>query len=180
MRLPIFEDFDEQSLVCFTGKLNVLSLQDNKYVGDIIFHEGEIINAHYSVVDGFKALMKLCVLTSEPNIYKSIIEPELIDTKARKIDIPIGNLKRKITEAFDKYKESEKFRPPSKMKLLPKVDVISFEIDITPTEYSVLCTLSDYNLVDDVYNNNELLDYEITQALVTLRKKEIIKVVKLV
>ena len=66
------------------------------------------------------------------------------------------------------------------MKLLPRAEVIESNIEISPQEYSLLCTLSDYNMVDDVYNNNEMLDFEITQALVSLRKKEIIKVIKLI
>lgn len=178
MRLPIFEVFDEQALVCFTGKLNILEASNNRYVGSIIFHEGEIINAEHRNINGFKALLKLCVISSDEK-YSTIVEPELISLSDRMINIPLGNLKRKLTELYDSYKASEKFRPPSNTKLMAKADVVDSKLEITPDEYSVLCTLSDYNLVEDVYSYNEMLDFEITNALVTLRKKEVLKVIKL-
>ena len=180
MRLEIFDDFDDQALVSFTGKLNILRKQDSGFVGEIIFLDGEVVNANYQKIDGFKALMKLCVLSSDGENFRKVVEPELILPSQRKISIPLGALKRKINDIYDKYIDAEKYRPPGNMKLLPRAEVISSNIDITPQEYSLLCTLSDYNMVDDVYTYNEMLDFEITQALVNLRKKEILKVIKLV
>tara|TARA_Y100000768_G_C23986413_1_gene689133 strand:+ start:3989 stop:4531 length:543 start_codon:yes stop_codon:yes gene_type:complete len=180
LRLEIFEDFDDQALVSFTGRLNILFKADSKFAGEIIFLDGEVVNAKYKKVDGFKALMKLCVLSNDTENFRKVLEPELILPSQRKISIPLGALKRKISEIFDRYIEAEKLRPPGNMKLLPRAEVIESNIEISPQEYSLLCTLSDYNMVDDVYNNNEMLDFEITQALVSLRKKEIIKVIKLI
>lgn len=180
MRLDIFENFDDQALVCFTGKLNLLEKSNNSFVGEIVFLDGEIINARHSNVEGFKALMSLCSLSTVEGKYRIVVEPELITKTQQKIEVPLGKLKRKISEYIEQYQSSQKLKPPANMKLLARAEVIESNIEITAQEYSLLCTLSDYNLVEDVYNNNEMLDFEITQALVSLRKKEVIKVIKLV
>jgi hypothetical protein len=41
-----------------------------------------------------------------------------------------------------------------------------------------MCTISDYSDVSEIYKNSKLLDFEITNALVNLRKKDALKVVK--
>ena len=179
MRLSIFEDFDEQALVCFTGKLNILSLPTNQFLGEIIFYEGEIINAKMGAVEGLKALVNLCLEREKENGNKLVVEPELIDSIVNKINTPLGDLKRRLAELCERYIETAKQRPPSRVKLVARAEVIESKIDISPSEFSLLCTLSDYSLVDDVYQHNEMFDYEITEALGSLRQKEILKVIKL-
>jgi hypothetical protein len=48
--------------------------------------------------------------------------------------------------------------------------------DVTSDEFEVLAGLTDYNKVGDIYKNVNLLEYEITNALVSLRMKKALRV----
>jgi hypothetical protein len=176
--LAIFEVLDEQSIVCFTGKVNLLNSTDSKLLGSIIFIEGTIVNAHYDKFKPYKALMNLFVETSLNPLVKIIVEPELIQVTEKKLDYPMSVIKRKAIEYIGMYEESVDLRPSDTIQLMVKPEFISKGVEVSSREYSLLCTMSDYNLVKDIYSNNDMLDYEITNALITLRKKDAIKVVK--
>ncbi len=172
--LPIL---DEQHSVGFTGRVNVLDSQTKQLLGEVIISEGQVAFCKYKGVKALKAFFNLCVDEYEGQIFTYIVEPELFDVTRRHIHYPFGVLKRKISEVIEKYSASKQSRPPANLKILVKPDFIGDGEGVTGEEYELLCTLSDFNLVSDVYNNCELIDYEITNALVSLRKKNALTVV---
>jgi hypothetical protein len=178
LKLDIFEVLDEQSIVCFTGKVNLLNSDDNKSLGSIIFIEGAIVNAQFNSFKPYKALMNLFIEARLNPKTKIIVEPELIQVAHKKLDYPISVIKRKAIEYIAMYEESIDLRPSDNIQLMVKPEFIVEGAEVSSQEYSLLCTMSDYNLVKDIYSSNDMLDYEITNALITLRKKDAIKVVE--
>lgn len=178
MDLKIFETIDEQSIVCFTGKINILNKNTKELVGSIIFTEGNIVNASLGKLQPYKALMNLFIQSFINQDLQFVVEPELIQTKDKKLDYPISVIKKKAIETIEKYEESIDLRPSDNIQLMIKPEFVKQGADVSSLEYSLLCTMSDYNLVKDIYLNNDMLDHEITAALINLRKKDAIKVVE--
>lgn len=87
-------------------------------------------------------------------------------------------MKRKTAEVVTNYKEHRAQRPPMSLKLLVEPNFLVSGEELTEIEYNLLCTMSDYNLVEDLYKNSPMLEYEITMALVSLRKKNALRVIK--
>lgn len=177
MDLKFFEILDEQNIICFTGKLNLLKPVTRELVGTIFFIEGQITNAKINRLTEMKALMNIFVYTNE-NPIETIIEPELVASNSQKIDFPIGVLKVKAIEYIEQFNLSKGMRPPNDLKLVPRSEFVLNGGDVTPSEFSLLTTMANYNLVEDIYIHNSMLEFEITNTLITLRKKEAIKVVE--
>jgi hypothetical protein len=66
--------------------------------------------------------------------------------------------------------------PPKNILLEIVPDAIFQDVDITGEEFDLMLTLCHYKLVKDVYDHCPLLDFEITNALVSLRNKKALKV----
>ncbi|MEX0799284.1 MAG: hypothetical protein WEB87_05665 [Bacteriovoracaceae bacterium] len=169
---------DEQTSVGFTGKINALDSNSSRLLGDIEIFEGEIFGAQYEDVQGLKAFYNLCVASFDSERhFKYVVEPEIIQS-SKTIHFPFSVLKRKVAEIVSLYKENKDLKPPEGLKLLINPKFIEEGDAVTGEEYDLLCAISDYNTVKDIYKNCDLLDYQITNALVSLRKKKAITVVK--
>ena len=106
-----------------------------------------------------------------------MVEPEIVKSE-QIIKYPFSVLKRKTAEIVTNYKEQRAQRPPMNLKLLVEPAFLTSGEEVDENEYDLLCTLSDYNLVEDLYKHSPMLDYEITMALVSLRKKNALRVIK--
>lgn len=109
--------------------------------------------------------------------FKYVVEPELV-SQEQIIKYPFSVLKRKAAEIVTHYKEQRAQRPPMDLKLIVEPAFLEAGDELEESEYDLLCTLSDYNLVEDLYKHSPMLDYEITMALVSLRKKNALRVIK--
>lgn len=176
MLKKLFEKIEDQRLVYFTGKLNLLMGEANQYYGVVYFIDGEIINVECRGVEGLKGFYSMCLnLTTSIDF---VIEPELISTNKRKIAYSFNQLRSSFEEVAKKYKEAFANRPPDNLKMLIKSEFIEEGAEITCEEFELLCCLSDFSLVEDIYKYCKMLDYQITSALISLRKKNAIKVIQ--
>lgn len=174
----LFPILDEQVSVGFTGKVNVLDPSNNRHLGVIELFEGEVFEAKYGGVSGLKAFYNVCVAAfEEGSSFKYVVEPELVQT-TNKIHYPYNVLKRKVAQIVEIYKENKALRPPDELKLLVNPRFVEAGEPVSATEFDLLSSIADYNSVKEIYKNCELLDYQITNALVSLRKKKAITVVK--
>ncbi len=169
---------EEQHSVGFTGKVNVLDRSSNQIFGHVIIFEGDISQCDYKGNEGLKAFYNLCIDEFDETELKYVVEPELVDTTKDSIHYPFSVLKRKITEVVGNYKLNKENRPPDHLKILIKPEFIAKGEAVDNNEYDLLCTLSDYNLVSDVYKHCDLFDYQITNTFVSLRKKNALTVIK--
>lgn len=169
---------DEQVSVGFTGKVNILDPDTNQLLGAISLLDGDIVDSRYKGVKGLKSFFNLCVDEFENISLKYIVEPELIEIGINTIHYPYSILKRKIAEVVEQFRASKSNRPPNDLKILIKPEFIVDGEEVINQEFDLLSTISDYNRVGDIYKECDLLDYEITNALVLLRKKNALKVIK--
>ena len=175
----------EQTNFNFTGKINILKGKSNQFVGAIYQLEGQVVRFDYKALKGKKALFQLVVdienedpgRTQNDGVYKFVPEPEIVEGN----DIEFRFAPQDIGEIIEKAslyaKDEGKLRPPGHLRLLINPDFAIQGDIVGQVEYDLLVLLTEYSKVEDLYSHSELLDFEITSSLVSLRKKGAIKVV---
>lgn len=176
MELKILSVIEEQIAVQFTGKVNVLSSLNRQYFGHLLFKDGEIIQVKYLNQQGLKAFYQVVIQEFSLHHHDYVVEPEVVDEKDRQIHYPYSILKNKMSEVMKLYRESLKLRPPDNVKILSEPKFLESDQAISPEEFEVLNTLTEWNTAFDIYRQCPLLDHEITLALVSLRKKGALKI----
>lgn len=173
-----FQVLDDQNAVGFTGKVNILDRNNSAHLGAVEFKEGDVENASFEGATGLKGFYAACVADFDGDReLKYIVEPEFI-TASRRIHFPYSVLKKKAGQVVTLYKESRRLRPPGDLKLLLNPGFVEAGPEVSGDEFDLMVAIADHNKVEDIYKNSELLDYQITNALVSLRKKKAMTVVK--
>ena len=175
----LFDVVDEQVAVGFTGKINILDSISGQIYGQISLFEGEVLNVKFKNVGGVKGFYNLLVAESEQENFKYVVEPEIISSKDKNIHFPLSVLKSKANDILKNYQLSKANRPPNNIKLLINPEFISGSEEVSANEYDLLATIADFSKIEDIYQHCSLLDYEITNALVSLRRKKALKVIQL-
>lgn len=177
MELQIVRVLDEQAIVGFTGKINVLSKFNRQYLGHVLMKEGEIYQVYHSGVRGLKAFYQIVIEDFSLHGFEFVVEPEVVQEGERQIFVRYEELKIKMAEVLKLYRESLKLRPPDEVKIVVEASFLSKPEGVTPQEFEVLATLTEWNKPVEIYKHCQLLDHEITMALVGLRKKNALKIV---
>jgi hypothetical protein len=168
-----FLDFiDEQCLLGFTGKINILSAESAQFHGAIYLLSGIMVNAYFEGGKGTRALTNMVVSIQEnEEKYKFISEPEIIEKSEVSFHVIFQDFKDNIFQKASQIQASQKHRPPENLKILLKEEFLVTGDEITRQEFTVMNTVSDFSKISDIYKNSTLSDSETTDALVLLRKK---------
>lgn len=179
MNFILFKAIEQQQIVCFTGRINILKASNKEWLGCLYLIDGHIVNAKCGALLPLKALIKLVIdYQNQKDKLELIVEPERLSDDYRKLDFPQSILAKKISDTLLKMTEARDKRPPNNLKLFIRPEFVKNGGDITADEFKILQLVSDYNLVKDIYENSDLFEFEITNILVNLRKKEALKVVE--
>jgi hypothetical protein len=179
MESKVLGIIEEQIVVGFTGKINILASFNRQYLGQILFKNGEVIQVTFNGQIGLKAFYQLIVQEYSLQSFEYIVEPEVVEDHQRKIHYPYSVLKNKLSDVIKLYRESLKHRPPDNIKIVIEARFMDKEIHVTPEEFEVLETLTEWNSPHDIYHHSRLMDHEVTMSLVSLRKKGALKIVAL-
>lgn len=167
---------EEQMAVQFTGKVNILATYNRQFLGHILFKGGEILQVTFSGHKGLKAFYQLIIQEYSLQSFDYIVEPEVVEEKERQIHYPFAVIKNKLADVIKLHQESLKMKPPENIKIVIDAGFLEDTLPVTPQEFSVLEALTEWNRPFDIYQNCELMDHEITWALVSLRKKGALKI----
>lgn len=169
----------EQASFDFTGHVNILDQATSQHLGEVTMSGGKIVNGKFKNKEASKALYSLIIEDLGSCFdFKIVVVPEIVDKKDMKLDLTVQNFKSDCEKVYKRHLDLEKLRPPSGLKLLAVPDFISKGAEISFEEFSVLSLVSEYNKVKSIYQKSNLLEFEVTEALVSLRKKGAIKVLK--
>ncbi len=175
--INLIEVLKEQTSFGFTGKINILLKENSQFLGVIYQDAGLIVGAEAKELKGKKALLKLIFDDVESHdIYKFIVEPELIDPNHSYMKVTLDEIKKEAQAHFQDYISAKKLRPDPNLKLVINPEIIESEVEITPREFDVLSVITEWCKVSDIYKYSQLMDFEVTNALISLRKKRAIKV----
>lgn len=173
----LIEVLKEQASFGFTGKVNLLSKENGQFLGVIYQQEGLIVGAQIRDLKGKKALLKMIFDDVESNEnFKFIVEPEVLSDEIFSMKISFEEIKLEAQKHFQEYVAAKKLRPAPHLKLVIDPEIIVSKDDLSPQEFDVLAVISEWCKVSDIYKYSKLMDFEVTQALVSLRKKRAIKV----
>lgn len=173
----LIEVLKEQASFGFTGKVNVLSKENGQFLGVIYQQEGLIVGAQLKELKGKKALLKMIFDDVESNeFFKFIVEPEVLSPENITMKVSFEEVRKEAQGHFQEYLSAKKLRPAPHLKLVIDPEIIVSAENITPQEFDVLSVITEWCNVSDIYKYSKLMDFEVTHALVSLRKKRAIKV----
>ncbi len=175
----LLKHIEEQSLISFTGKINVLKPENNQHIGIVFLKEGDIVECNYGGKYGKKALFSLSFDEVEAkDFHKFVVEPEIIKDSQIRFTYTFDEFYEKMQERYEVYQKIKRLKPPNYLRLGIDPNFIKPECKtkIDGFEFDVLSAMVGAKKVSDIYLNCPLYDYEITGALITLRKKKAIRV----
>lgn len=166
------EIIENQITVEFTGKLQLLDSIDFSSLGYISFKNGRIIDAKFENKTGERAFISAMIHESR---CKMILEAEFSDQK-QTINLSYRQLIENFEDAFINHKYYEYFTVPSHVELRVNPEFLKRGADLSHAEYGVLLALAKAGH-ESLSRDLNLLDYEITKTLISLRKKNALKTV---
>ncbi len=173
----LMEVLKEQTSFGFTGKVNLLLSSTGQFKGVIYLHEGAIVGATFGQQNGRNALYKMIFEDVESQShFKFVVEPELVAASNFNMRMAFDEIKTEASKIYQLYVQAKKLKPPMNLKLLIDPEIIVNPEEITPEEFDILSILTEWCKVSDVYKYSRLMEFEVTNALVSLRKKRAIKV----
>ena len=178
MNQTFLNTLEDQIAVGFTGRINVLNRSNKQYLGQVLLLEGSLLHIEFQKLKGEKAFYTIYLKEHENALFSYVVEPELVDGIERSVHFPYSSLKQRLQKIVEDYEIGKQQKPPENLKILINPAFIKEGEQVTHQEYDLLATISDYSLISDIYKNANLLDYEVTMSLVSLRKKGAFKVIK--
>jgi hypothetical protein len=177
MELKILQVIEEQIAVGFTGKVNVLARLNRQFLGHLLFKDGEIIQVLFPPNRGLKAFYQLIIQEFSLQAFDYVVEPEIVESSERQINLSYEHLKQNLAQVVRDHRESLKFKPPGHIKMMIDPEFLDDSLPVSSREFEVLSTLTEWSAVNDVYQHCQLLEHEVTLALVSLRKKGALKLI---
>ncbi len=174
--MGLLEILKEQAAFGFTGRINILLRSTGQVVGVVFQKEGYIVSAKMNELTGMNSLHRMVYSDVEQNDFKIIVEPEFIDSELETMKITFEELRDSVQKGFRVYQDSKKLKPPMNLNLIINPEIIVDKTVLTPDEYDVLLLITEWSKVSEIYSKSNLMEYQITNALVSLRKKKALKV----
>ena len=167
----------EQAAFGFTGKVNLLLVSNGQFQGVVYQCEGVIVGAQHGQLKGKKALYKMIFEDVDSTEYfKFIVEPEIVNPDLFAIHMSYDEVKNEAQTIYQQYVSAKKLKPMADLRLVIDPEIIVNLMEITSDEFDILSVLAECCTVEDVYKYSKLMEFEVTNALVSLRKKRAIKV----
>lgn len=160
----------------FSGRINILSKVTKQYLGAVIQSNGMIVNARYLKLTGKKALASILMELRGNKAFNFVSEPEVISPSEIIFQMTENQFLRFKNDYFEQFDELNKLKPKENLKLALEPKNFDFNLTLSKNEFDTVCSVIDHSLVKDIYENSDLLDFDITTALISLRKKGILKV----
>ena len=167
---------DEHASFGFTGRINLLEADSGRQLGRVWMNEGQAVHASYNGLSGIKALYAVLLDERKGPPPRYIVEPEISMTVPSTIKLTVEELALAMQRFLAVYAESLRLRPMSHLKMAVDPAFITNGDLVSAEEFDLLCVLSDYNLVSDIYRETEMPEHEVTAGLVALRKKKALRV----
>ena len=79
---------------------------------------------------------------------------------------------------YNEQLQSNNYKPNDDIKLEINTKIFNNDITLDVIEFRLLKSLLNFTTVEDIYENSESLDFEVTRGLVSLRKKNAIRVIR--
>ena len=174
----LFQILKEQEGFAFTGRINILLKSNSQIIGGILQSDGALVNSWYQKLSGKDALVSLLYDDFNTKFpYKFVVEPEVLDHKEIKFHFTLNEVGAFLKEKLEEPK-TDTVKPPMNLKLKINTEIFQNTENLSSVEFDLLKMVKDTKTIKFLYENSEYNEAEITQALIGLRKKAAIKVIK--
>lgn len=177
MEMKFVPVVEEQMSVLFTGKVNLLSPFNHQYLGHLLFRDGKIIDVKYQQFSGMKAFFQMGIREHCLEKHQYVVEPEIVSEEEQRIHYPFSVLMNKLEQQIKLFEIVHRQRPPENVKIIVDAMNINSHFECSAEEFNVLCALTSTHKVNELYEQCDLLEHEITSALINLRRKGLLKIV---
>lgn len=175
--MSVLETISEQCSFGFTGRINVLKRADSQFLGVIYIKDGSVVASQFAKKSGLAALYTVIIFDiDDREDFKLVVEPEIVEDSDIEFNLTYSELKKKTEDVYQSHQEATKLRPPENLRIVINPDFIKSGDKPNSIEFKVLKVLTEFSKVGDIYKNCDLFDFEITNSLVNLRKKNALKV----
>lgn len=175
--MGILKVLREQSAIGFNGRVVFREAASSRHLGNILIYSGSVVGCTFGEKTGKKALVSLFLEDfRNGNLYDIVVEPEVIDVESFQFEMELFKFEEELKVIIEKSEKNKKLKPPPDKRLLVNPDFVCRGDDISSSEFDLMCTISDFGKVSEIYKNSNLLEFEITDSLISLRKKGAIKV----
>ncbi len=175
--MSLIKTISDQVHLGFTGRINILTKDTGKYLGRVTLRDGVIVFTQFKETIGKPALYHCLIEDLESDHLKFAVEPEVVGDNEIIFNLEYQDFVDTGHKIFQAYRSSKKFRPPGDIRLVIDPDFVAKGQEVNYVEFELLSTISDFSRVSDIFNESKLLEYQISNALVSLRQKGAIKVV---
>jgi hypothetical protein len=177
--MKLIEIIEENIAFQFTGRINIIKKENSQLLGFILIKDGNIIHAKHGNFYSKKALVSIFILEKNTNDLKYIIEPEIIDKNEFWLNLDWTNLKKELLVYFQNFNGPSKnpLRPPNNINLKVNPKFIMKGDNVSTQEFLLMLTIIKYPCPKDIFEHSEFLEGEVTQTMVSLRKKGVLKVI---
>jgi hypothetical protein len=166
---------EKQMISKFTGKLNLMSVESDQYLGHINILNGLVVYSTFKNFLGLRSFYTAC-FEFDDNKLRVLPEAEIIDENLKNIHYPFSIIKKKSRHIIETYKKNKSKRPPAAVNLLICTEFVDSDQEIDQAEFDTLVEISKYSNIGDLYENSHFTYQELTNNLVSLRKKKSVKV----
>ncbi len=168
----------EQSAIGFDGKIVVQDKSLSQHLGNILLCAGTVVGCSFKKETGRKSLLNLLMQEfSEDSSLEYVVEPEVIGLELIQFELELSNLESEFRYLLEQTEKNKKLKPPGNKRVVINSDFVCRGAEIDPKEFDILCLISDFGKIQDIYENSFLYDFEVTNSLVSLRKKGALKVI---
>lgn len=142
----------------------------------MILKDGQCVYAQYDGAAGIDSLLLAVADDLYYGRYTFVSEPESIDSSDCLFKKGIESLKSDCRHFYEDYLYSKKFAPPDYLRVCVDVASAKNAKNITRQEFHILTVVSEFNKISDIIKNSKINETKAVMALVSLRKKKLIRV----
>lgn len=175
----ILDILEEQNSFAFTGMVVAKEKLSDLETAKLWFKDGQIIEIETQKRSGLNALYEIFFqeFLGVRFDYQLITNAEI--TVKQVIYFPLAQIKIFLNTIVDDLEDHDEFSPDRNLEIRLKSDFIVDGAEVTELEYQVMELIAKYESVDDIYDKTNLLGFEVTKGLISLRKKEALVVKEL-
>lgn len=159
----------------FVGKLHVQLKSNRQFLGECWLDSGRITWARYKDKEGVSALSRIYIDCRIQDNITFMPETEYIPKDQRNIFMDSGKIFERVFFHYRLYKKNIDLKPRNDL-VFQKVSADDAQLSLA--EKYMLSIMNQYNVVEEIYQNSDLLEWETTEALIGLRKKGHFKIIQ--
>ena len=166
----------ENMMISFSGRVNILDSESKQFIGSLTQIEGNIINATLGKSSGKKALASLLMQDHCDEDFLVVTEPELVSASERSFNMDEKAFFKFKNDYLEQYELLNRLKPADNLHFGINSEKIDIYTPLSHEEFNVIKLVLESQLSKDIYNSSNLLEFDVTKALISLRKKGIILV----